>query len=77
PTTKIDYELPYDGKVSIVLYDISGREVVKLVNEVENAGYYSIQFNGANLTSGMYFYRINAEGSGQKYVNTKKMVLIK
>ena len=77
PNTKIDYELPYDGKVSIVLYDISGREVVKLVNEVENAGYYSIQFNGANLTSGMYFYRINAEGSGQKYVNTKKMVLIK
>ena len=77
PTTKIDYELPYDGKVSILLYDISGREVAKLVNEVKTAGYYTAQFNGANLASGMYFYRINAEGSGQNFVTTKKMVLIK
>jgi hypothetical protein len=77
PTTKIDFELPYDGKVSILLYDISGREVAKLVNEVKTAGYYSVQFNGANLASGMYFYRINAEGSGQNFVTTKKMVLIK
>lgn len=77
PTTKIDFELPYDGKVSILLYDISGREVAKLVNEVKTAGYYSVQFNGANLSSGMYFYRINAEGSGQNFVTTKKMVLIK
>ena len=79
PTTKIDFELPYDGKVSILLYDISGREVAKLVNEVKTAGYYSVQFNGANLSSGMYFYRINAQGNanGQNFVNTKKMVLIK
>ncbi|MEZ4691202.1 MAG: T9SS type A sorting domain-containing protein [Ignavibacteria bacterium] len=61
PTTKIDYELPYDGKVSIVMYDISEGRVAKLVNEVKTAGYYSVQFNGANLASGMYFYRINAQ----------------
>jgi hypothetical protein len=79
PTTKIDYELPYDGKVSILLYDISGREVAKLVNEVQTAGYYTAQFNGVNLASGMYFYRINASGNtnGQNFVTTKKMVLIK
>ncbi|MBK8550298.1 MAG: T9SS type A sorting domain-containing protein [Ignavibacteria bacterium] len=77
PTTKIDFELPYDGKVSVLLYDISGREVAKLVNEVKTAGYYSVQFNGANLASGMYFYRINAEGNSQNFVSTKKMVLIK
>ncbi len=77
PATKIDYELPYDGKVSILLYDISGREVAKLVNEVKTAGYYTTQFNGVNIASGMYFYRINAEGSGQNFVTTKKMVLIK
>ncbi|MBK8552952.1 MAG: T9SS type A sorting domain-containing protein, partial [Ignavibacteria bacterium] len=52
--------MPHDGKVSISLYDISGREVAKLVNEIRTAGYHTIQFNGSNLSSGMYFYRINA-----------------
>ncbi len=77
PSTKIDYELPYDGKVSILLYDISGREVGKLVNEVKTAGYYTVQFNASNLSSGMYFYRISAQGTSQNFVSTKKMVLIK
>jgi hypothetical protein len=78
PSTKIDYDLPYDGKVSILLYDISGREVANLVNEVKTAGYYTATFNGANLASGMYFYRINATGTGNNnFVSTKKMVLIK
>jgi hypothetical protein len=77
PTTKIDFELPYDGKVSIILYDISGREVAKLVNEVMTAGFHNTQFNGSNLASGMYFYRISAQGGNQNFVNTKKMMLIK
>ncbi len=49
PSTKIDYDLPYDGKVSIILYDISGREVAGLVNEVKTAGYYQVNFNASNL----------------------------
>ena len=77
PSTKIDFELPYDSKVSILLYDISGREVGKLVNEQLAAGYHNVQFNGSNLASGMYFYRINAQGGSQNFVSTKKMVLIK
>ncbi len=77
PTTKIDYDIPYDGKVSILLFDISGREVGKLVNEVKTAGYYTVQFNGSNLSSGMYFYRITATGNNQNFVQTKKMILIK
>lgn len=77
PVTNIDFELPYDGKVSILLYDISGREVGKLVNEVKTAGYHTIHFNGSGLSSGMYFYRINAEGGGQSFVATKKLLLIK
>jgi hypothetical protein len=47
------------------------------VNEQKSAGYYTVQMNGNNLSSGMYFYRIIAEGNGQKYVMTKKAVLIK
>ena len=77
PATKIDFELPYDSKVSIILYDISGREIAKIVNEQIAAGYHNVQFNGANLSSGMYFYRINADGNGQNYVSTKKMVMLK
>jgi hypothetical protein len=77
PTAKIDFDLPYDSKVSMKLYDISGREVMTLVNEQKSAGYYTVQMNGNNLSSGMYFYRIIAEGNGQKYVMTKKAMLIK
>ena len=77
PTTKIDFDLPYDSRISIKLYDMSGREVMELVNEQRPAGYYTVQINGNNLSSGTYFYRIIAEGNGQKYIMTKKAVLVK
>jgi len=77
PSTKIDYDIPFDGKVSVLLYDLSGRQVGNLVNDVKTAGYYTVNFNASNLASGMYFYRINAEGNGNNFVSTKKMVLIK
>ena len=50
---------------------------VVLVNDLKSAGYYTIQFNAANLASGMYFYRIVAEGNGQNFISTKKMVVVK
>ena len=77
PTTKIDFELPYESYISLKLYDMSGREVMTLLDETRAAGYYSKQVNGDNLSSGMYFYRIIAESSKQKFVMTKKMILLK
>ena len=78
PTTKIDYSLPVDGSVKILVYDIAGREVMNLVNETQTAGNYSVNFNGVNLASGMYFYRINVNGADNKnFSATKRMVLIK
>jgi hypothetical protein len=77
PTTKIDFDLPFDSKVSLKLYDMSGRELLTIVNEQKPAGYYTAQVNAGNLSSGAYFYRIIAEGNGQKYISTKKAVLIK
>ena len=77
PTSKINYELPVDSKVSIKLFDMSGREVMTILNETKTAGYYSVNFNGANLSSGVYFYRISADGNGKTFVATKKMALIK
>ncbi|MBE2219880.1 MAG: T9SS type A sorting domain-containing protein [Ignavibacteria bacterium] len=79
PVTKINYDLPKDAKVNIVIYDILGREVKRLVNnELKTAGTYIIDFNASNYASGVYFYRIEAEEpGGNKFVDSKKMVLIK
>jgi hypothetical protein len=73
PWTMIKYDIPKDGFVTIKIYDMLGREITELVGENEKAGFYSILFNGSNLSSGMYLYKIQA-GS---YSQTKKMVLIK
>ncbi len=73
PTTKIDYELPFDANVSITLYDISGKEVLNVINESKTAGYHTAQINAANLSSGTYFYNITAGN----FVQTKKMTVLK
>ncbi|MFA5010438.1 MAG: T9SS type A sorting domain-containing protein [Ignavibacteria bacterium] len=77
PVTKVDFSLPFDSKVNIKLYDITGREVITLVNDVRTAGFYTEQFNVSNLSSGTYFYRITAKSSGGDYSMTKKMMLIR
>lgn len=74
PSTKIDFQLPVDEKVTFIIYDITGREMKTLMNnEFKKADYYTVLFNGSNLSSGIYFYRIIAD----KFVMTKKMVLVK
>ncbi|MCX6156611.1 MAG: InlB B-repeat-containing protein [Ignavibacteriae bacterium] len=74
PFTKVDFQLPNDSKVSVVIYDITGKEVSVIINnEFRKADYYTVMFNGSNLSSGVYFYRIIAD----KYVMTKKMLLLK
>ncbi|MFA5404180.1 MAG: T9SS type A sorting domain-containing protein, partial [Ignavibacteria bacterium] len=71
-----NYELPKDGRVKLVIYDILGREIKTLINELKQAGRYTIEFNGNNYASGVYFYRILVE-DGKSYTAVKKMVLIK
>ncbi|MFZ4590998.1 MAG: T9SS type A sorting domain-containing protein [Ignavibacteria bacterium] len=73
PTTKINFALPKSGLVTLKVYDITGKEVATLVNEVKNVGTYSVDFNAANLSSGMYFYKISVNG----FSEVKKMSLIK
>ena len=66
-----------DGKVQLVIYDILGREVAKLVNnEFRTVGRYVNEFNGSRLSSGVYFYRISVD-EGKAFNMVKKMVLIK
>jgi hypothetical protein len=73
PTTTIQYQLPQDAKVTLKVYDILGSEVATLVNEEQEAGYKEVKFNGSNIASGMYVYRLH---SGN-YVSTKKMMVVK
>jgi Secretion system C-terminal sorting domain len=73
PSTVIGYEVASFGKVSLKVYDLLGREVVTLVNEVKAQGSYTATFNASNLSGGVYFYRLQ---SGT-YSDTKKLVLLK
>jgi hypothetical protein len=77
PTTKINFDLPFDSKVTMKKFDITGREIETMVNEIREAGYYTVTFDGKGIASGVYFYRIVAEGGSQQFVMTKKMVVIK
>lgn len=73
PVSIINYQLAINSFVSLKIYDMSGREVASLVNEVKDAGYYSVQFDAKNLSSGTYFYRLSTD----KFSDVKKMVLVK
>jgi len=73
PTTKIDFELPYDCNVMVKIYDIIGREIETLLNGKKASGYYTLDFTVNNLSSGIYFYRISAGD----FSEVKKMLLIK
>jgi hypothetical protein len=74
PITIINYRLPLTSFVKIAVYDITGKEVVVLVNEIKKAGYYETEFDGRNLPSGVYYYQLSV---GNKPPAAKKMVLIK
>lgn len=73
PSTKIDIQIPVEGMTRLVIFDLSGREVATLVNEILTPGYYTYNFTASNLASGVYFYRLSTKQS----VITKRMVLVK
>ncbi len=73
PTTVIHYQLPASSQVSLKVYDVLGREVASLVDARENAGAYSVTFDGNNLASGVYFYRLQAGD----FSAMKKLMLVK
>jgi hypothetical protein len=73
PVTRINFSIPKQGLVSLKIYDVLGREVKQLVNEVKNPGIYSVDFNGTEFSSGVYFYKIESNG----FTDVKKMLMIK
>jgi len=73
PSITIRYELPKDSMVRVSVYDILGREVAVLVSERKDAGSFEVKFDASGMTSGMYFYRLQAGD----YFATKKMLVVK
>ena len=73
PSTKISWQSPVSSHQTLKVYDVLGNEVATLVDEFRNAGTYEVTFEAAQLSSGIYFYRLQAGD----FVQTKKMILIK
>ncbi|MCP5060853.1 MAG: T9SS type A sorting domain-containing protein, partial [Ignavibacteriae bacterium] len=73
PTTTINYTVPEQAYVNLIVYNIFGEEITRLVSETRDIGTYSINFNAENLAAGIYFYTIQTES----YTATKKLILLK
>jgi hypothetical protein len=73
PSTKIQFTLEKAGMTKLTIYDILGRELTTLVNEMKDAGTYEITFNATNYASGVYYYKLQIDNM----VQTKKMMLLK
>ena len=72
-TSNLKFEIVNSGHVKIIVYDVQGREVQTLVNETLKPGTYETTFDGSTLNSGVYFYKLIADG----FTETKKMLLLK
>ncbi len=88
PATTISYQIPdqvrndklnvtlsgvEESMVQLKIYDVLGKEVATLVNEVQSPGNYKLEFDGSRLSSGIYYYQLRTD----KFVETKKMLLMK
>ena len=74
PSTSIEFEIKEDGKIKLAVFNVLGEQVAELVNGEINAGTHKVDFNGVNLASGVYVYRLDA---GNEFTETKKMMLMK
>lgn len=72
-TTTIEYGLPQASQVTISIYDVTGRQVARILDEYQGAGYHQVIWNAGSVASGQYFYRIQADN----FVDTKKVTLLK
>ena len=73
PTTVIEFSLPVKSKIELSVYNLLGEKIVTLINEEKDAGKYQVLFNAINLSSGIYFYKLQAND----FIQTKKMILLK
>jgi glutathionyl-hydroquinone reductase len=79
PRTVISYRLAFNSKVTLKVYNLLGEEVTTLVNDEKSAGEYRVVFDASHLSSGVYFYTLNAISTenGTNFLQTKKFTLLK
>jgi hypothetical protein len=77
PTTVIRYQLPMKSKVSLRIYDLLGSDIATLVNEEQSAGWKEVQWNAKDVSSGIYFYRIDVNNNEKTVTEMKKCILLK
>src|SRR5690606_25585604 len=73
PVTNIVYDIKIKSEVKLTIYDISGKQINRLVNQTQQPGTYKYTFDGSGLPSGIYLYRLQTES----FTETKKMTLVK
>ncbi|MGI0016067.1 MAG: T9SS type A sorting domain-containing protein [Nitrososphaera sp.] len=73
PTTIIEYNLPKDTRVKIVIFDLLGRVIKTLVDQEKSTGTYKIKFDASDLSSGVYFYQLQT----REFSQTKKLILMR
>lgn len=73
PSTKIEFTIPVSAQTTLKIYDVLGREIKTLINEVKQPGHYEIDFDASKLSSGVYFYRLTADNK----IQTRKMILLR
>jgi hypothetical protein len=74
-STMIEYALPENGKVRLSVVDLLGQDIAVLIDQSQSAGSYTVQFNAAGLTPGVYIYKITVQGETRDFVETKRMVI--
>ncbi len=77
PATMIKYDLPADAKVNLIVYNLLGQVVEKLVDEAQSAGFRHYEWNAGNYPSGVYYYRLSAHGDNISFSDVKKLMIIK
>jgi len=77
PSTTIEYQLPASSRVDLSIYNALGQKVATMVSKKQPAGTYKVKWDGAGFVSGVYFYRLSAQGTDQNFIQTKKLMLLK
>jgi hypothetical protein len=77
PSTQINYSMPQAGRATLIVYNMLGQEVAKLVNEQKEAGTYTVQWAPKNLASGVYIYRLHVQTEKDSFTSVKRLTLLK
>jgi len=77
PVTTLEFDIPENGVTRLSLFDLTGKEVMTIIDRELSAGHYRFQLDGRDLVSGIYIYQIQVNGQKESYLATRKLILLK